>query len=368
MLYTKLIVDVSKLERIEITLYPNQAEEIEKILEEFQVPYTKTPAESYKIQCLHYVIFSPNEIAATLIDILAHKFDTNQRINVITHYKPEATISEYLRKFEAFLKEETNPQAANSADIDLAAGFKSVKDKIKIKKLGPIEGLVTRTDAFLSRKMDSYWMILVATVIAFVGLVSNNVAVIIGAMLISPLMGPIASIALNSVLGREKQIRKSMIFGSQMILSSIGLAAALAAILMLFYPIQPTPEILSRTEVSPILIVVAVMLGIAGGLAMLTSIPEIIVGVAIAVALVPPATTAGIGIGIGSTDIAGSAALVLLSNIIGMVIGFMVVFLLKGISPRKYYEKQKAREVLRMNILVLVTLAAALGAIEVLFS
>ena len=123
------------MERIEITLYPNQAEEVEKILEEFQVPYTKTPAESYKIQCVHYVIFSPSEIAATLIDILAHKFDTNQRINVITHYKPEATISEYLRKFEAFLKEDSSIQAsAKKADIDIIAGFKSVKDKRKRKK------------------------------------------------------------------------------------------------------------------------------------------------------------------------------------------------------------------------------------------
>lgn len=355
------------MERIEITLYPNQAEEIEKILEEFQVPYIKTSAESYKIQCLHYVIISPNEIAGALVDIIAHKFDTNQRINVITHYKPEATISDYLRKFEAFLKEEVTPASITSTDIDIVSGFKSVKDKIPIKRTGPIEGLVSRTDAFLSRKMDVYSMILVATVIALVGLVSNNVAVIIGAMLISPLMGPIASIALNSVLGRQKQIEKSIVFGSQMILSSIGLAAALTAALALLYPVETTPEILSRTEVSPILIVVAVMLGIAGGLAMLTSIPEIIVGVAIAVALVPPATTIGIGIGLGSIDIAASASLVLLSNIIGMVIGFMIIFLLKGISPRKYYEKKKAREVLRLNVMVLVALAVALGAIEVLF-
>lgn len=371
MLYSKLLVDVVNLERIEITLYPNQAEELEKVLEEFQVPYIKTPAESYKIQCFHYVIMTPNEIAATLIDIIAHKFDTKQRINVITHYKPESTISDYLHRFEAFLKEESSTPKQrsdiNNSDPSTIAGFKSVKDKIKIKRTGPIEGLVLRTDAFLSRKMDVYSMILVATVIALVGLVSNNVAVIIGAMLISPLMGPIASIALNSVLGRQKQIEKSMIFGAEMILSSIGLAAALTVAITLFYPVEPTPEILSRTEVSPILIVVAVMLGIAGGLAMLTSIPEIIVGVAIAVALVPPATTVGIGIGIGSVDIAASASLVLLSNIIGMVIGFMVIFLLKGVSPRKYYEKQKAKEVLRSNILVLVALAAALGAIEVLF-
>jgi uncharacterized hydrophobic protein (TIGR00341 family) len=227
--------------------------------------------------------------------------------------------------------------------------------------------LIAKTDAFLSRKRDVYFMILVATVVALVGLVSNNVAVIIGAMLISPLLGPISSFALNSVLGRQKRIEESLMFGSAMIGSSIGLAAVLTLALSAFYSIEITPEIQSRTGVSPILIVVAVMLGIAGGLALLTAIPEIIVGVAIAVALVPPATTTGIGLGLGSAEIAVGSSLVLLSNIIGMIIGFMAIFLAKGISPRKYYEKQKAKRVLTVNIIVLVLLAVVLGVIEVLF-
>lgn len=353
------------MEQIEVTLYPNQTEEIEKILEEFQVPYVKTSAESYKVACFHYVVTCPQEIAGTLVDMIAKKFDTTQRINVITHYKTESTISDYLHKFEAFLKEEIEPHG--KPDISTVSAFKSVKDMIKTKKTGPVEGIVAKTDAFLSKKKDIYVMILVATVVALVGLVSNNVAVIIGAMLISPLLGPISSFALNSVLGRQNRIQESIIFGSAMIGSSIGVAAVLTLALSAFYTIEITPEIQSRTEVSPILIVVAVMLGIAGGLALLTSIPEIIVGVAIAVALVPPATAAGIGFGLGSADIALGASLVLLSNIIGMVIGFMVIFLAKGISPRKYYEKQKAKKVLTVNIIVMVLLAIVLGVIEVLF-
>jgi uncharacterized hydrophobic protein (TIGR00341 family) len=353
------------VEQIEVTLYPNQAEEIEKILEEFQVPYVKTAAESYKVACFHYVVTCPQEIAGTLVDMIAKKFDTTQRINVITHYKTESTISDYLHKFEAFLKEEIEPHG--KPDINTVSAFKSVKDMIKTKKTGPVEGIVAKTDAFLSKKKDIYVMILVATVVALVGLVSNNVAVIIGAMLISPLLGPISSFALNSVLGRQNRIQESIVFGSAMIGSSIGVAAVLTLALSAFYTIEITPEIQSRAEVSPILILVAVMLGIAGGLALLTSIPEIIVGVAIAVALVPPATAAGIGFGLGSADIALGASLVLLSNIIGMVIGFMVIFLAKGISPRKYYEKQKAKKVLTVNIIVMVLLAIVLGVIEALF-
>lgn len=338
------------VERIEVTVYPNQSEEIEKIITEFQVHFIRSLAESYGIQCVHYVIFAPSEISGQIIDKLAHKIDTKQRINVITHYKTESAISEFLKGlFIRYIKEEKEGGKGQGVT-------------------SPIEGLVSKTDSFFARRKDIYIMILVATTVALVGLISNNVAVIIGAMLISPLMSPIASISLNSVLGRKSQINKSLYFTGQLITSSIMLAAILAFTTSLFMPIQITPEIQSRTEVSPILIVVAVMLGIAGGLAMLTSIPEIIVGVAIAVALVPPATVIGIGLGLGMIEVAFYSFLVLISNIIGMIIGFKVIFLAKGISPRKYYEKQRAKEVTKINIFVLAGLAVTLGVIEVLFA
>lgn len=338
------------VERIEVTIYPNQSEEIEKIITEYQVHFIKTLAESYGIQCVHYVIFAPSEIANQIIDKLAHKIDTKQRINVISHYKTESAISEFLRSLVRKYIQEQNESGKGP------------------KPASPIEGLLSKTDSFLARRKDIYIMILVATTVALVGLISNNVAVIIGAMLISPLMSPIASISLNSVLGRKRQIDQSLFFAIQLISSSVFLAAALTFAASFFMPIEITPEIQIRTEVGPIVIVVAVMLGIAGGLAMLTSIPEIIVGVAIAVALVPPATVIGIGLGTGLIDVAFYSFLALVSNVIGMIIGFKIIFLLKGISPRKFYEKQRAKEVTRINILVLVGLAVSLGVIEALFA
>ena len=109
------------------------------------------------------------------------------------------------------------------------------------------------------------------------------------------------------------------------------------------------------------------MLGIAGGLALITAIPEIIVGVAIAVALVPPATVTGIGIGLGSRDIAVGAFLTLFSSIIGLVIGFLIVFLLKRVRPRNYYEQKKAKQVIVINIVISIFLAALLTLIEIAF-
>ena len=210
-------------------------------------------------------------------------------------------------------------------------------------------------------------MVLIATVVALVGLISNSVAVIIGAMLISPLMGPISSISLNSVLGRRREIKQSLIFGAKLVSSSILLAAAITLALSMVIPIEITPEIQSRTEERPITIIVAILLGIAGGLALITAIPEIIVGVAIAVALIPPAAVTGIGIGLGSFDVAVSAFLILVSSIIGLVIGFLIIFLVKRVAPRRRFEQKISRRIVRIDIVILIGLAVMLGAIEVVF-
>ena len=336
-------------ERLEVTVYPNQSKDIEDILKEYSIHYIKTNGESYDIECVHYIIIAPKEIITILIDLIASKLDTKQRINVITQYKTESTISEYLTKLlKSYIDEE--------------------KIKVKSNKHnGPIESLITKTDSFFSKQNDTLIMILIATIVALVGLITNNVAVIIGGMLISPLIGPISSFSLNSILGRRTQINKSILFAIKMLVSSICLAALMTFVISFFTEIPITTEIQSRVNVSPLLIIFAIVLGIGGGLAILTSSFEIIVGVAIAVALVPPAAVCGIGIGIGSFEIAYGSFLVLMSNIIGIIIGFMGIFLIKGISPRKYYEKQRAKEVFRINIIIMGILAVSLAIIEIFF-
>jgi uncharacterized membrane protein len=109
-----------------------------------------------------------------------------------------------------------------------------------------------------------------------------------------------------SIVGAQ-EVKQSIIFGVRLISSSILLANAIIFVLSMIVSIEITPEILSRTKERLSAILVANMLGIAGGLALITAIPEIIVGVAIAVALVPSATVTDIGIGLGSIDIAVSA-------------------------------------------------------------
>ncbi len=147
------------------------------------------PAESRNLPCIFYVVTIPGEIASTLLDILARKFDINEIVYIINHYKTESTVSEYLRKFEAYLREDDknskddgSKKIANMDDDKIYLDFKSIKDRVKVNKSsgGPAEELVSKTESFLSRRHEIYVMILVATVVALLGLVTNNVAVIWG--------------------------------------------------------------------------------------------------------------------------------------------------------------------------------------------
>ncbi|RMF30408.1 MAG: TIGR00341 family protein, partial [Candidatus Nitrosothermus koennekii] len=330
------------VERIEVMVYPNQVEDIEKVIKEFQVPYVRTKAESYGFECYYYIITIPSELTDIILDKFVNIIKDKQKLNIITHYRAESSISRYLKM--------------------LVNDF--IKQGLYKPKPTTIESLVTKTDAFLKRKIDLYFMTLIATIIALVGLVTDNVAVIIGAMLISPLLSPITSLALNSILGRQKQINQSLLYITYLLASSILLAMAITFVLSYFIDIEITKEITLRTNPQPTDILIAVILGMAGGIALLSALPEIIVGVAIAVALIPPATVSGLGLGLNDITIAFGAFRLLLENVVGMIMGMVLIFVIKGVSPRRYYEKKKKKKVAIKAALSLLSLIIAIILLE----
>lgn len=330
------------VERIEVMVYPNQVDDIERVIKEFQVPYVRTKAESYGFECYYYIITIPSELTNIILDKFVKIIRDKQKLNIITHYRAESSISRYLNM--------------------LLNDF--IKQGLYKPKPTTIESLITKADTFLKRKADLYFMTLISTIIALIGLITDNVAIIIGAMLISPLLNPITSLSLNSILGRQKQINQSLTYIAALLASSILLAALITFILSYFIDIEITKEIVLRTHPQPTDILIATILGMAGGIALLSVLPEIIVGVAIAVALIPPATVSGLGLGLNNIDIAFGAFRLLMDNIIGMIIGMILIFIIKGISPRRYYEKQKAKSIVIRATLALISLVIAFILLE----
>jgi uncharacterized hydrophobic protein (TIGR00271 family) len=182
----------------------------------------------------------------------------------------------------------------------------------------------------------AYWLdILLSAGIATLGLVLNSPAVIIGAMLISPLMGPIMATGLGLAAGDLYLALKAV----TKLVVSILIASALSALLVWVLPFHsPTTEILSRTNPTLLDLGIALLSGIAGSVAVSRSVGKTdgvmtIPGVAIAVALMPPLCTLGFGIGSGfRPEIMRGAGLLFLTNIVAIVFSAFLIFLSIGIS------------------------------------
>ncbi|MBN2894625.1 MAG: TIGR00341 family protein [Campylobacterales bacterium] len=199
-------------------------------------------------------------------------------------------------------------------------------------------------------RLDINFMILVvlAALVASVGLMKNNVAVVIGAMVIAPLLAPNLALSLGSAIGDLSLIRKSI----QTLGSGILLSIAVSAGLGLFWPADMNShELISRTNVGLDSAVLALASGAAAALSLTTGLSSVLVGVMVAVALLPPAVAMGLMLGSGHMTLAAGAGLLLLVNVVSVNLASKIVFDIKGIRPRTYAEKGKARHAQMVYIL-----------------
>jgi len=204
-------------------------------------------------------------------------------------------------------------------------------------------------------------LVILSTVVAAIGLVENNVAVIIGAMVIAPLLGPNLALGLSTALGDTTMMKKSVLTLSTGVVIAVGLSTLIGAL----WPADvSSPELLSRTDVGLDSIALALASGAAAALSLTTGLSSTLVGVMVAVALLPPAATIGLMLGHGDTAHAMGAAMLLAVNIVSVNLASKLVFALKGITPRTWFEKEKAKRAMTINIIVwLVTLVLLMLAI-----
>ncbi len=197
-----------------------------------------------------------------------------------------------------------------------------IDDKTRdIRHQDVIADLVRRTDL-----SGSYLSSLVlANLIALLGLLTNSVAVVIGAMLISPLMGPIFSLGLAFTMGDLVLSRRAV----RNITFSVVLTVLVAALFTLISPLKgATHEILSRTRPNIYDLLIATFAGIAGALALCTRTNYLFItaGVAVATAVIPPLSVVGYGIGAWQPGIAAGGFLLFFTNLVAIVISSDLVF------------------------------------------
>jgi uncharacterized hydrophobic protein (TIGR00341 family) len=191
-------------------------------------------------------------------------------------------------------------------------------------------------------RLDADYLLLVflSTVVAGIGLLEDNVAVVIGAMVIAPLLSPNLAFSLGTTLGDPALTRKSALT----LLTGIGLALLLSVVLGLFWNAGlDSAELLARTDAGLDSVALALASGAAAALSLTSGLSSVLVGVMVAVALLPPAATLGIMLGAGNVNAAVGAALLLAINIVCVNLSSKIVFHIRGISPRTWPEKEKAR-------------------------
>ncbi len=163
--------------------------------------------------------------------------------------------------------------------------------------------------------------------IAVLGLLQSSPAVVIGAMLISPLMGPIVGLGFSLAIFDWHEFRRSaiaLVIGSAM-------AVAFAMLIVGLSPLtDATREIVARTRPTLFDLLVAVFSGLAGGYATIKGRGGAIVGVAIATALMPPLAVVGWGLAEGSWAAASGAGMLFLTNLVAIALTVTILARLYG--------------------------------------
>ncbi len=218
------------------------------------------------------------------------------------------------------------------------------------------------TDIVDSTKISNVFvfMAILSTVVAAIGLQKNNVAVIIGAMVIAPFLGPNVALALSTCLADRKLGLNAL----KTLLVGIVIVVILSTGMGYFFQTSTNiAEIHSRTSAGFSDIFLALAAGCAGVLAFTTGVSSAVIGVMVAVALLPPLTVSGLLLGAGHYHEATGALLLFSTNIICINLAGVATFLVQGVSPRIWWQADKAKKAIRIALVlwtVLLTLLAAI--------
>ena len=194
----------------------------------------------------------------------------------------------------------------------------------------------------ISFKGHNAWILVFSIFVASIGLNVSSAAVVIGAMLISPLMGPIVGVGLSVAINDVDTLKKSFVNLGVM----VGLSVLTAFIYFWISPVkEETPELLARTYPT----ILDVLVAIFGGLALIVAktkrgtIASVIFGVAIATALMPPLCTVGYGLAIGNWAFALGALYLFSINAVFIALSTFVVSKLLGFPLVKFANSKKRK-------------------------
>ena len=261
-----------------------------------------------------------------------------------------------------FSDEDINSESLNSSISNNAKGllyslisfFKGVLD---FRKEADKDHTINSIKNDISIKGPNAWILICSILVASVGLNANSIPVVIGAMLISPLMGPILGFGLSIAINDLETLKKSLINFSVMVFLSVFTAYLFFS----FFPLrEESSELLSRTKPD----IRDVLIAFFGGLSLIIAktkkgtISPVIFGVAIATALMPPLCTVGYGLAVGKIEFAVGAMYLFIINSLYIVLSTFLIVKLLRFPLINYVNSTKRRLISRIvtifSILMLI--------------
>ncbi len=200
-------------------------------------------------------------------------------------------------------------------------------------------------------------MVILSAIVAAIGLINDNTAVVIGAMVIAPLLGPNVALSLATTLGDMELAKKALKTNILGLFVAFSFAVVIGFTLHVDVNIN---EIMSRTQVELIDVVLALASGCAGVIAVTSGVSATLIGVMVAVALMPPIIVFGLLIGSQNTTLALGALMLLCVNLICINLSGVVTFLLQGIRPNEWWAVKKAKTATRIALFIWAVLLIVL--------
>lgn len=180
-------------------------------------------------------------------------------------------------------------------------------------------------------------LVVLSTLIVSIGLLKGSEAILIGGMVLAPLLQPILGLAVAAVLGDFGLAKQAIKVGG----ISVGLVLGLTIFLGIVCPIPADlPEVMARVSVEPMDAGLAIAAGIASALSLTSDNQNAIVGVMVAVALLPPLVVLGLLIGSGEWALAPGALLLALTNVIGLNLAATATLMAQKLKPPCQWRQQ----------------------------
>ena len=222
------------------------------------------------------------------------------------------------------------------------------EERFKIGKFVAIskEELYHDIDMPVSLSVNFILMVVLSSFVAGIGILKDNLAIIIGAMVIAPFLGPNMSMAFGTTLGDLRIIRKSIL---------TGVAATLIALVISMiwgYTAADIGTITIDPDIEYQDIILALICGFSGAVSVISGQGSTLVGVMVAAALLPPLMRAGLLLGGGEYGSGLNSFLIFGANIICLNIAGIITFYLAGIRPGRWWDKEVAKRKTRTAFIV----------------